>query len=236
MDCKKAVRDYLLDLIDQTGEASIKTLILDEETTKITSLSFSQSDLLKKEIYLFERLDMPKRANMQNVTAIVFVRPTRENFDLLIKELRKPSYKTYHIYFSSTIDRQNLKELAESDVNEVVHTVQEIFADYNPFSAHLFTIPINKLNPFQIVESDLRRCSEVRVRPWENGDEKFPRYFMSSGFNGITALAAQVSDLDSLLKDKCQLPSPGRAALVISQSRAGTLLPGGQERRYFDPA
>ena len=49
-------------------------MILDEETTKITSLSFSQSDLLKKEIYLFERLDMPKRANMQNVTAIVFVR------------------------------------------------------------------------------------------------------------------------------------------------------------------
>ena len=24
MDCKKAVRDYLLDLIDQTGEAAIK--------------------------------------------------------------------------------------------------------------------------------------------------------------------------------------------------------------------
>jgi len=87
-------------------------------------------------------------------------RPTRENFDLLIKELRKPSYKTYHIYFSSTIDRQNLKELAESDVNEVVQTVQEIFADYNPYSAHLYTIPVNKLNPFQIVESDLRRCSE----------------------------------------------------------------------------
>ena len=53
-----------------------------------------------------------------------------------------------------------MKELAESDVNEVVHTVQEIFADYNPYSAHLYTIPINKLNPFQIVESDLRRCSE----------------------------------------------------------------------------
>ena len=93
MDCKKAVRDYLLDLIDQTGDGAIKTLILDEETTKITSLSFSQSDLLKREIYLFERLDMPKRANMQNVTAIVFVRPTRENFDLLVKELRKPAYK-----------------------------------------------------------------------------------------------------------------------------------------------
>ena len=93
MDCKKAVRDYLLDLIEQTGEGQIKTLILDEETTKITSLSFAQSDLLKKEIYLFERLDSKKRCNMQNVTAIVFVRPTRENFDLLIRELRSPPYK-----------------------------------------------------------------------------------------------------------------------------------------------
>ena len=93
MDCKKAVRDYLLDLIDQTGSGTIKTLILDEETTQITSLSFAQSDLLKKEIYLFERLDSRKRAQMENVTAIVFVRPTRENFDLLIKELRNPPYK-----------------------------------------------------------------------------------------------------------------------------------------------
>ena len=57
MDCKKAVRDYLLDLIEQTGEGQIKTLILDEETTKITSLSFAQSDLLKKEIYLFVYLE-----------------------------------------------------------------------------------------------------------------------------------------------------------------------------------
>ena len=42
--------------------------------------------------------------------------------------------RAYHIYFSSTIDRQHLKELAESDVKEVVQTVQEIFADYNPYS------------------------------------------------------------------------------------------------------
>ena len=69
-----------------------------------------------------------------------------------------------------------MKELAESDVKEVVQTVQEIFADYNPYSgkptnhnllkifnailAHLFTIPLNKMNPFQIDETDLRRSSE----------------------------------------------------------------------------
>ena len=46
----------------------------------------------------------------------------------------KKNLRAYHIYFSSTIDRQHLKELAESDVKEVVQTVQEIFADYNPYS------------------------------------------------------------------------------------------------------
>ena len=101
-------------------------------------------------------------------------------------------------------------------MKEVVQTVQEIFADYNPYSgkrvekievsswylslyfsteirrkddrnyrperltltrphkpdigvilnslnfisAHLFTIPLNKMNPFQIDETDLRRSSE----------------------------------------------------------------------------
>ena len=30
----------------------------------------------------------------------------------------------------------------------------------NVISAHLFTIPLNKMNPFQIDETDLRRSSE----------------------------------------------------------------------------
>ena len=50
-------------------------------------------DLLKKEVYLFERLDGGARSTMSQVIAIVFVRPTQENFSLLIKELRSPAYK-----------------------------------------------------------------------------------------------------------------------------------------------
>ena len=53
-----------------------------------------------------------------------------------------------------------MKELAESDCKEVVQTVQEIFADFNPYSSHLYTIPVKKMNPFQIDEADLRRTSE----------------------------------------------------------------------------
>ena len=93
MDCLKAVREYILSLIEKSGKDQIKTLILDAETTKIVSMAFSQSDLLKHEVYLFERLDGSARSNMSQVVAIVFVRPTQENFGLLIKELRSPAYK-----------------------------------------------------------------------------------------------------------------------------------------------
>ncbi|CAG5111519.1 Oidioi.mRNA.OKI2018_I69.chr2.g5821.t1.cds [Oikopleura dioica] len=160
MDCLKAVREYILSLIEKSGKDQIKTLILDAETTKIVSMAFSQSDLLKHEVYLFERLDGSARSNMSQVVAIVFVRPTQENFGLLIKELRSPAYKNYHIFFSSTIDRQNLKELAEADSNEVVHTVQEIFADYQPYGAHLYNIPVAKMSSSQIGEIDLRRITD----------------------------------------------------------------------------
>lgn len=160
MDVLRAVREYLLSLIEESGKDQIKTLLLDSETTRIVSLAFSQSDLLKREVYLFERLDGGNRSAMSQVVAIVFVRPTQENFSLLIKELRSPAYKKYHIFFSSTIDRQNLKELAEADHQEVVQTVQEVFADYNPFASHLFTVPIPRLNHFKIDDVDLRRVSD----------------------------------------------------------------------------
>jgi len=97
---------------------------------------------------------------MTQVVAIVFVRPTQENFSLLIKELRSPAYKNYHIFFSSTIDRQNLKELAEADHQEVVQSVQEIFADFNPHGAHLFTVPVPKLNHFKVDDVDQRRITD----------------------------------------------------------------------------
>lgn len=44
MDCKKAVRDYLLDLIDQTGEAAIKEQFF----------IFSKSSMNYETIYTFK--------------------------------------------------------------------------------------------------------------------------------------------------------------------------------------
>ena len=63
----------------------------------IVSMVYSQSEILQKEVYLFDRLDNATRDTMTHVNAVAFLRPTEENFQLLGKELRSPKYGEYHL-------------------------------------------------------------------------------------------------------------------------------------------
>lgn len=59
---------------------------------------FSQSEILQKEVYLFERIDShSKWDNLKHMKCIVFVRPNSENIGYLSRELRKPKYGMYYI-------------------------------------------------------------------------------------------------------------------------------------------
>lgn len=47
---------------------------------------------------MFERLDQTSSGeNMSYLKCLVYVRPTRENVDLLVRELQKPRYGNYYI-------------------------------------------------------------------------------------------------------------------------------------------
>ncbi|XP_018048205.1 PREDICTED: vacuolar protein sorting-associated protein 45 isoform X2 [Atta colombica] len=97
-----------------------------------------------KEVYLFERIDTAAHNDtLKHLTCIVFVRPTKENIDLLCKELRYPKYGVYYIYFSNIIAKADIKLLAESDEREVVREVHEFYADYLAINPHLFSLGIN---------------------------------------------------------------------------------------------
>ena len=45
--------------------------------TGIVSMVYSQSEILQKEVYLFERIDVPSRETMKHLKAVTFLRPTR---------------------------------------------------------------------------------------------------------------------------------------------------------------
>lgn len=61
-------------------------------------MAFSQSDMLQKEVYLFERIDSGRsNERMKHLKCIIFIRPTKTNVALLCQELRSPKYGSYYI-------------------------------------------------------------------------------------------------------------------------------------------
>ncbi|OWF48430.1 vacuolar protein sorting-associated protein 45-like [Mizuhopecten yessoensis] len=136
-----AVKQYISKMIDESGPG-MKVLLMDKETTSIVSMVYAQSEILQKEVYLFERIDSSARETMKHLKCICFLRPTRDNVELLAQELRMPKYGLYYIYFSNVISKQDVKVLAEADDQEVVREVQEFFGDFIAVNPHLFTLNI----------------------------------------------------------------------------------------------
>jgi len=59
---------------------------------------YGQSEILQKEVYLFERIDSGgQHESMKHLKCITFLRPTKENVALLSRELRYPRYGVYYI-------------------------------------------------------------------------------------------------------------------------------------------
>uniref|UniRef100_A0A672R6N1 Vacuolar protein sorting-associated protein 45 n=1 Tax=Sinocyclocheilus grahami TaxID=75366 RepID=A0A672R6N1_SINGR len=123
MNVTLAVKQYISKMIESSGPG-MKVLLMDKETTSIVSVVYTQSEILQKEVYLFERIDSQNRDNMKHLKAICFLRPTKENVEHLIQELHRPKYSVYFIYFSNVISKSEIKALAEADEQEVVAEVQ----------------------------------------------------------------------------------------------------------------
>ncbi|XP_077403878.1 vacuolar protein sorting-associated protein 45 [Vanacampus margaritifer] len=139
MNVTLAVKQYISKMIESSG-AGMKVLLMDKETTSVVSVVYTQSEILQKEVYLFERIDSHGRESMKHLKAICFLRPTKENVEHLIQELRRPKYGVYFIYFSNVISKSEIKALAEADEQEVVAEVQEFYGDFVAVNPHVFSL------------------------------------------------------------------------------------------------
>ncbi|KAG7154636.1 vacuolar protein sorting-associated protein 45-like [Homarus americanus] len=140
MSVVQAVKNYVSKMITES-EPGYKIMLMDKETTSFVSVVLGMSEVMRQEVYMFERLDQTSSGeNMSYLKCLVYVRPTKENIDLLARELQKPRYGTYYIYFSNVVSKSDVKLLAEADEHEVVREVQELYADYQALSPHLFSL------------------------------------------------------------------------------------------------
>lgn len=55
-----------------TTTSGMKCLLLDKETAGIVSMVYSQSQIIQKEVCLFERIDAPNREAMLHLKALHF--------------------------------------------------------------------------------------------------------------------------------------------------------------------
>uniref|UniRef100_A0A183CBE5 Vacuolar protein sorting-associated protein 45 n=1 Tax=Globodera pallida TaxID=36090 RepID=A0A183CBE5_GLOPA len=135
MDVLLVAQQYINEMVRLAGPG-MKAILMDKETTSCVSCAYAQSEMMQKEAYLFERLDsVTTRGPIKFLKCVVFVRPTPENVQLLSEELLSPKYSQYYIYFSNRIPKADVKILAESDEQETVRELREIFVVFHSTGA-----------------------------------------------------------------------------------------------------
>jgi vacuolar protein sorting-associated protein 45 len=60
----------------------MKALILDNETSGIISIVYTQSKLYKNDVYLIQKIEDVKE-KLAHLKGVYFIRPTKENLQLL---------------------------------------------------------------------------------------------------------------------------------------------------------
>ncbi|RKP36764.1 Sec1-like protein [Dimargaris cristalligena] len=147
MDVIQAVQVYINKMV--TEVSGMKVLLMDQDTTSITSAVMTQSSLLTKETFLVDRLEHENRDVMMHLKCVCFVRPTKESLQRLVDELRHPKYREYYLYFSNLLRKSALEQLAEADENELVREIHEYYADYLAINPDLFSFHM-KPHSFQL--------------------------------------------------------------------------------------
>ncbi|EGR30199.1 vacuolar sorting protein, putative [Ichthyophthirius multifiliis] len=140
LDTYKIAEDYFDRMLQEV--TGIKCLVLDEETVQIISLVYSQTSILKKDVYLIERIDQPSEGKMQHLKVIYFIRPTEQNQQRLLQELEKSRFAEYYIFFSNSASNLFIETIAQADNLDLIKQIHEIYIDYYILSSHLYSLNV----------------------------------------------------------------------------------------------
>lgn len=159
------IRSCIDEVLQATGPG-LKAMILDDFTSGVIGAGYTKSEMLLREVYLFEYIDtiFESSERLNHMKCIVVLRPSRENIQRLCAELKRPHYRTYHIYLTSRLGSATVDKLAEADETEVVRCLRELPIDFQPIAPFLFSLKlINRT--FDLSGDDwqtegLRRCTE----------------------------------------------------------------------------
>ena len=79
--------------------------------TSIVSMVFSQSEVLQKEVYLIERVDVEKREPMNHMKCVAFLRPTQVRHKCVCLPVRYENNDATHLTLATSRVSQPLPNL-----------------------------------------------------------------------------------------------------------------------------
>ncbi|CUM65733.1 uncharacterized protein PRCAT00003381001 [Priceomyces carsonii] len=178
LSLSKVSNSYFSKLFLSNDESAVsrdsraKVLLLDKFTTSIISMCYTQSQLLEHDIILVELIENQNKLNMmKHLSCIVYIKPTKESIQSLIRELNKPHFSNYKLFLNNIISKTQLESLANADEFEVISKVIEIFQDYLIVNDNLFMINLENATQNQTIEESnsisslllsLRKCPLIK--------------------------------------------------------------------------
>ncbi|KAH0789538.1 Vacuolar protein sorting-associated protein 45 [Histomonas meleagridis] len=152
MDIVANLRNYVEVVLTNIND--MKVLLLDEETSHMVSLVYTQSELLQHDVVLIEslqkRVSKPVDKALSILQCVVLVRPTQQNIHDLCSELNCPHFSSYYIFFTNTVSKEYIRQISFADHSTKVNVVHEIFLDVFALNKKLFSLGVksclNKLN------------------------------------------------------------------------------------------
>lgn len=136
-------RDYVQKMISRAGPGA-KVILVDADTKNFLSLVYSQTEVLKQEVFLVERIDNETVEKLMHMKAVCFLRPSYSSLRAVTRHLRDPKFGEYHLFYTNSVRDSYLQDLAQADAQELVKQVHEYYADYMVLDAHLFTVPTHE--------------------------------------------------------------------------------------------
>ncbi|KAI5949840.1 VPS45 [Candida margitis] len=116
-----------------------KVLLLDNITTSIISLSYTQSQLLSNDIILIELIENHKRlSTMKHLDCIVYINPNSASINQLLDEMKSPHFRKYRVFFNNVAGKNDIEQLAVADEYDGIDQVLEIFQDYYILNDELY--------------------------------------------------------------------------------------------------
>ncbi|KAG5419952.1 VPS45 [Candida metapsilosis] len=116
-----------------------KVLLLDNITTSIISLSYTQSQLLSNDIILIELVENCQRlSTMKHLECIIYINPNSTSIRHLLEEMKSPHFRKYHVFFNNVAGKNDIEQLAIADEYEAIDKVVEIFQDYYILNDELY--------------------------------------------------------------------------------------------------